>query len=220
MARWLAASPRTTACSRHSRRSSGSRSTPSPPASSPGSPWWRSARSPRRLRATTFPGGSTRSSPRLARDPASTPSEHELFRTGDLRNESRWPRFSARGSEETGVCSILALRLFVEDDTMGALNLYSTKGDAFDTTDVALGKAFAANAAVAVLAARREEQLEHKAQTRSVIGQAMGIIMARSGVSADEAFEMLRAASQRTNDKLVDVAQRIVEQRPPEQPAR
>ncbi len=144
--------------------------------------------------------------------------EHELFQTGDLRNESRWPRFSTRASEETGVCSILALRLFVEEDTLGALNLYSTKGEAFDNTDVALGKAFAANAAVAVLAARREEQLEQKAQTRSLIGQAMGIIMARSGVSADEAFEMLRAASQRTNEKLVDVAQRIVEQRPPEQP--
>ncbi|MBW3642523.1 MAG: ANTAR domain-containing protein, partial [Actinobacteria bacterium] len=68
-------------------------------------------------------------------------------------------------------------------------------------------------------APRREEQLEQKAQTRSLIGQAMGIIMARSGVSADEAFEMLSAASQRTNEKLLHVAQRIVEQRPREQSA-
>jgi AmiR/NasT family two-component response regulator len=38
--------------------------------------------------------------------------------------------------------------------------------------------------------------------------------MARSGVTDDQAFGMLRAASQRLNEKLRDVAQRIVEQAP------
>lgn len=145
--------------------------------------------------------------------------EHEVFRTANLENDDRWPRFSRRAHEETGVRSIIGLRLFMEDDTMGALNLYSTAPNAFDDTDVALGSVFAAHAAVAMKAARREEQLEQKAETRDVIGRAKGILMARSGVSDDEAFNMLVKASQRMNIKLREVARRIADQElPPEPP--
>jgi GAF domain-containing protein len=143
--------------------------------------------------------------------------EHEVFQTGDLRNEKRWPKFSGRAHEETGISSILAIRLFVEQDTMGALNLYSTASDAFDETDVALGSVFAAHASVAISTARREETLEQKAQSRDLIGRAKGILMARSGVTDDQAFDMLRKASQRMNLKLRDVAQRIAEQGPAQQ---
>ena len=149
-------------------------------------------------------------------------TEHEVFLTGDLRNEGRWPNFSTRGHEETGVTSILAIRLFVEEDTMGALNLYSTAQNAFDDSDVALATVFAVHASVAMSAARRQEGLEKKAETRDVIGRAKGILMARSGASDDEAFAMLRAASQRMNVKLRDIAQTITEQKTmpaPERPA-
>ena len=144
--------------------------------------------------------------------------EHEVFQTGELRDERRWPKFSVRAHEETGVCSILSVRLFVEEDTMGALNLYSTTPHAFDDSDVALGTVFAVHASVAMLAARRQESLEQKAQSRDVIGRAKGILMARSGVTDEQAFEMLRTASQRMNVKLRDVAQRIAEQTPPPAP--
>jgi transcriptional regulator with GAF, ATPase, and Fis domain len=137
--------------------------------------------------------------------------EHEVFQTGDLAAEARWPQFSRRAFEETGVQSILSLRLFVEHDTMGALNLYATEGDAFDEADVALGSVFAVHAAVAMAAARREEGLERKAENREAIGRAKGIIMARSGVSDERAFEMLKAASQRLNLKLREVARQVNE---------
>ncbi len=144
--------------------------------------------------------------------------EHEVFQTGDLAAEERWPRFATRAYEETGVRSILSLRLFVEEDTMGALNLYSTAPDAFDESDVALGTVFAVHASVAMSAARREDHLEQKAQSRDVIGRAKGILMARSGASDDDAFAMLKAASQRMNVKLRVIAEQIVEQKPPPEP--
>jgi GAF domain-containing protein len=136
--------------------------------------------------------------------------DHEVVRSTDLRAERRWPRFAARAHAETGVRSILGLRLFVEGDTMGALNLYSCRVDAFRGDDVALASVFAAHAAVALSASRRKEQLEHKADTRDLIGQAKGILMAHSRLGPDEAFDMLRRASQRLNTKLVDVAAGIV----------
>ncbi len=48
--------------------------------------------------------------------------------------------------------------------------------------------------------------LEH----RDVIGQAKGILMATSRISDDQAFAMLRTASQRRNTKLHDIAASIV----------
>lgn len=137
--------------------------------------------------------------------------EHEVFETGDLAGEARWPRFSVRAHEETGVTSVLAVRLFVEHETMGALNLYATAPDAFDDTDAALASVFAVHAAVAMQGARREAGLEDKARTRDVIGQAKGILMARSGVDEDRAFDMLRSASQRMNVKLRDLAQDLAD---------
>jgi hypothetical protein len=53
-------------------------------------------------------------------------AEHEVFRTGDLTSESRWPLFTPAAAA-TGMRSMLAYRLFVTDTTLGSLNLYSTK---------------------------------------------------------------------------------------------
>ena len=145
--------------------------------------------------------------------------EHEVFQTGDLAAEERWPKFAARAHQETGVCSILSIRLFVEKDTMGALNLYATKLDAFDETDVALASVFGAHAAVAMSATRREEDLERKVESRDLIGRAKGILMARSGLSDEQAFDLLRRASQRQNIKLVAVAHQIADAGPGAPPA-
>ncbi len=94
---------------------------------------------------------------------------------------------------------------------MGALNLYSTSPDAFDEADVALASVFAAHAAVAMSAARREENLERKADSRDLIGRAKGILMARSNLDDEQAFQLLRRASQRLNVKLIKVAEQVVE---------
>ncbi len=141
-----------------------------------------------------------------------------MFVTGALSQEARWPEFSRRAHEETGVQSILAMRLFASEDTMGALNLYSTQAAAFDDQDIVTGSVFAAHAAVALTNAKREAQLQDKAATRDVIGMAKGIIMSRQHVSDDEAFAILRRASQRMNVKLRELADRVVHPPPDEQP--
>ena len=49
---------------------------------------------------------------------------------------------------------------------------------------------------------RQVEQLQLALETRDVIGQAKGILMERFRITADEAFDLLRAASQHSNRKL------------------
>lgn len=135
--------------------------------------------------------------------------DHDVFQTDDLSQEDRWPNFARRTAEETGVASMLSYRLYIGEDTMGSLNLYSDVKAGFDDEDRAVGSIFAAHAAVALSAANKQEQLEQAVQSRDLIGQAKGILMARQNISADQAFDLLRRGSQRLNIKLRDLAKQL-----------
>jgi transcriptional regulator with GAF, ATPase, and Fis domain len=139
--------------------------------------------------------------------------EHDTFVTGDLLGEDRWPRFARRTVEETGVRSMLAFQLFVEEDTLGSLNLFSERVDAFDDRAVALGGVLAAHAAVAMAAADERHlagQLETALASNREIGLALGIMMAQAGIDRHRAFNSLSQASQRMNVKLSELAASIV----------
>ena len=139
--------------------------------------------------------------------------EQDTFRTGDLATEDRWPRFSRPAVERTGVRSVLAYRLFTDEDTFGALNLYSRQVGAFDDDALAVGSILASHAALALARAREREQiagLEQAVASNRSIGMAIGILMAIHRVSQQEAFDLLRVTSQRANRKLRDIADDVV----------
>ncbi|MET0187650.1 MAG: GAF and ANTAR domain-containing protein, partial [Pseudonocardia sediminis] len=140
-------------------------------------------------------------------------TDHEIYLIDDLATEPRWPRFSRRAAAETGVASMLSFRLFLEEDTIGALNLFSRTVAAFTAHDRDVGAVLAAHAAVAMAAARqreRAEQLDTALATSRRIGIAMGVLMARRSVTEQRAFDLLREESQHRNTKLRDVAEAVV----------
>jgi transcriptional regulator with GAF, ATPase, and Fis domain len=140
--------------------------------------------------------------------------EHATYLIDDLADDRRWPAFGRRAAEETGVRCMLSFRLFLRGDTIGALNLYSRRAAAFDEHDSAVGTVLAAHAAVAMAAAvehERAEQLEAALGSSREIGMAMGVLMSRGRTSQDEAFDLLRRASQHLNRKLRDVAADVIE---------
>jgi transcriptional regulator with GAF, ATPase, and Fis domain len=135
----------------------------------------------------------------------------------DLTEDTRWPRFGPQAAE-AGVRSALALRLTGDDAARGALNLYARYPHAFGVIDRAKGLLLAALAGVALTAAqghdeqqRRTDNLLGALATREVIGQAQGILIERERITADQAFDILRRASQHLNLKLRDVAQALVD---------
>lgn len=137
--------------------------------------------------------------------------DHGTFLVHDLRTEARWPKFAERAIASSAVTSILSYRLFVEDDTYGALNLYSKVPGAFDAEAAALGAVLAAHSAVAMKMSGEVEHLNIAMVSRATIEQAKGIIMATTRCGPDRAFEILRLQSQALNEKLRDVAAEIVE---------
>ncbi len=134
--------------------------------------------------------------------------ERQVFRTGDLATETRWPAFSLR-AKAVGAVSMMSFRLFVQNDTMGALNLLSRHEAAFDDDAVAVGAVFASHAALALSTARHDADMDLALQSRDVIGQAKGILMATRHVDADGAFDLLRTCSQHLNRKLLEVARDV-----------
>ena len=140
--------------------------------------------------------------------------DSDMYVTGDLATENRWPAFSKRTVEETGIRSMLSFKLFVLEDGLGALNLYNRGVDAFDERAQAFGGVLAAHAAIAMSAAdehEHAEQLEHAVASNREIGMAVGIVMVQSRIDRRRAFGILSQASQRMNVPVRDVAARIVE---------
>jgi GAF domain-containing protein len=131
---------------------------------------------------------------------------------GDTRTDRRWPTWATR-VHDAGLRSVLSVRMYTDEATIGTLNAYSREPDAFDVDDQAVAHILARHAAVALGNARKVENLWLAVDARKRIGQAQGILMERFDLSADQAFAVLLRYSQDNNVKLRAVADRLVETR-------
>jgi len=157
-------------------------------------------------------------------------------RVDDLAADDRWRKYAARAVPH-GVRSSLSMPLTAQGSPVGAFNLYSRLPGFFGKPEARQAERFAEDASVAVGIAARlaaqpslTDQLRVSLASRSVIDQALGVIMAGQRCTSDEAFAVLRTASQNRNVKLRRVAEDIVTGvtgappqppplRPPERPA-
>jgi hypothetical protein len=136
----------------------------------------------------------------------------------NLGEEARWPEWTPRAVSVLGVKAMMSLWLNTSvnpDDTEshGALNLYSDSIDPFGPNEYAIAHAVAAQISLA-LAAHREIHGRGIAMTsRTIIGQAQGILMEKLSIDADQAFTYLRRVSQSENRKLIMICHEIVNTR-------
>lgn len=139
-------------------------------------------------------------------------TEDEAYLIRDVAQDPRWPRWGPAAAEH-GCGSILSVRLADDRHTLGALNLYAARKDAFGDDDIDLALVFASHAATAVSATRLVSGLQTALQSRHLIGVAQGILMSHYDMGLETAFEVLRRYSSHTNVKLRDVAKRVVDLR-------
>jgi GAF domain-containing protein len=138
-----------------------------------------------------------------------------VYRLDELSVDRRWPDFGQEAAERHDVHSMMSIRLFLEDsDLIAGLNLYSSRSHAFDSSDQTYATLLATHGALAVQAARHRdkvENLERALTTSRQIGMAMGILMATHKVTEQQAFGLLRIASQSTHRRVADIAAGVVE---------
>ena len=134
----------------------------------------------------------------------------------NLGSELRWPDYVA-GARAHGVASLAAVPVNLRSDGRAALILHSTRSGHFDGPAVSGLEDFIGRAEPSLRLAVRffghastARDLKAALESRTVIDQAVGIIMGQNRCSQHEAFTMLRSASGRRNLKLRDLAGQIV----------
>ena len=137
--------------------------------------------------------------------------EFDLLVVHDLGSDGRWQTWSERIVDELGIHSCLTYRLFTDGETLGALTLYAKHPHAFSGPDVENGHAVAAHAAVALHGALEHDQLHEGMRTRRTIGEAIGLLRGRYGLTSDQAFAVLKRLSSHRNVKLAFIAEHVVD---------
>src|SRR5690349_7810429 len=145
----------------------------------------------------------------------------------DLSVEKRWDGYPAMAVVH-GVRSVLSSPLMVGSSPIGALNLYAVAAGAFTPDSRVAAGQLTALAAATVTAAMRHfdettltDHLRSALSSRSVIDQAIGIIIGMQRCPPETAFDILRTVSQNRNIPLREVAADLVARTiaPPDPPA-
>ena len=134
----------------------------------------------------------------------------------DLRHETRWDGYPAR-AVAYGVECVYSSPLTVGGRPIGALNMYAANAGAFDPVAQQIIAHLTATTTATITAALRHydestftDHLRSALSSRSVIDQAMGIIMGMQRCTPNTAFDILRTASQHRNIPVRQVAADLV----------
>jgi GAF domain-containing protein len=128
----------------------------------------------------------------------------------DLGQDRRWPEWAPRVDRELGVGSLISVLVHGDSRSYGALSLYADRGVRFGADDVAIAQTLAGQLAVSMTSSRERDQLSVALHSRTVIGQATGLVMGRFGIGADQAFDYLKRQSSHSNRKLAVICCEIV----------
>jgi GAF domain-containing protein len=136
--------------------------------------------------------------------------------TPDITREGRWSAFAIEARARDIRCA-LSNPIQGPDGVIGVLSSYTTRPHAYDKATQRLAQGFADTvAAVITVMLRLADQMQltgdlhNTLVSRSVIDQAVGVIMAENRCDRDTAFRILRQASQNRNEKLRAVAADLV----------
>ncbi|MET7277306.1 GAF and ANTAR domain-containing protein [Kribbella sp. NPDC005582] len=137
-------------------------------------------------------------------------TEHDDVLVEDTVTDTRWPKWAPTAAAN-GIRSALAIRLFTGHATRGVLNLVSAEPFVFNDGDREAAHLLALHASIAICSAQVEANLNVAVDSRKEVGEAVGRLRERYGLSAVQAFGVLRRYSQNGNIRLRDVARHVVD---------
>jgi len=127
----------------------------------------------------------------------------------DLGADERYPNYGPVAAR-AGIRSQAGIRLFENSRTAGGLNLYSRQVGALENVQT-VSRLFSHQAAVALAYSIEVKTLKEAVQTRTRIGQAVGIVMERYKIPEQQAFAFLTRLSQTRNVKLRNIADEMIQ---------
>lgn len=140
-------------------------------------------------------------------------AEASMVSSPDLTAEDRFGGYPQAMVEQTPIRSVLSFGLQLRHERLGVLSVYSRTVNAFDGQAVERASLLADHAAIAIEAETsvgRAQSMSAGLQSNRVIGVALGILMERHRLTADEALAKLRRTSSYQNRKLALIAEDLV----------
>jgi GAF domain-containing protein len=134
------------------------------------------------------------------------------FASASLADDPRWPAWGPQVSA-LGFGSVLSSAIHGRGQRIGALNLYGEAGTQFDSADLETAQMFAHQASIVLGFVLHEAHLLQALETRSIVGQAQGILMQRFKIGPGTAFALLRRYSMDTNTRVREIAEYVIETR-------
>ena len=136
----------------------------------------------------------------------------DTYLVTNTAEDPRWPKWGPAAAN-LGYFSAIGASLETHARRIGSLNIYAQRPNAFTEGDAETVKWLATHASVAMAAAAEQADLRTALSSRTLIGQAEGIIMKAFGIDGHKAFTYLQRLSQDSNVKLTKIAQDIIENR-------
>ena len=140
----------------------------------------------------------------------------ELVASEDITLDPRWPRL-AEVLAGSGIGGVLGVPIRLAGATMGALNVYVDRPHQWDQSDehalTTFGELLEAVLATALFAEQRDtvvKQLQEALESRIIIERCVGFVMARDGLRAVDAFNLLRDLARPSRRKVHDIAREIL----------
>ena len=134
----------------------------------------------------------------------------------DVKRESRWPEFG-QAAAERGYAAVLVVPIDLDDECRAALSFYTTHQSGFTDGEILTAENVARQVCRPLRLSLRigrlkdaRDDLASAMKSRTVIDMAIGVVMAQNRCPPDEAFTLLRRASNARNTKLREVAASIV----------
>jgi GAF domain-containing protein len=138
--------------------------------------------------------------------------------SGPLAQDARWPAFGGRAAR-LGMQAAMSIAFGSPELLTGSVTVYSDRHDAFSSTRQQLLHTFVGCASVLLRnaqelaeAQRLVDQLRAQLDQFAAVERAVGMLMTRRGWDAEIALTALRKRSQRENEKLTTVAQRLLDE--------
>src|SRR4051795_3812653 len=140
----------------------------------------------------------------------------QLVRMDDTGTDTRFPRWSTE-VVRLGVRSVLSVPLVVDDETLGAIKVYSGQPANYDQHDERVMRLFARQAAILLAntqslqeARRLSRQLTEALGSRDAIVRATGVLLARGAADEYAAFTELSDAARRSGLTVQAVARELL----------
>ncbi len=125
----------------------------------------------------------------------------QLVRIDDTDSDSRWPSWNSAAAR-LGVRAVLSVALTVDEESVGAIKVYSDQPANYGEHDEQVMSLFAAQAAILLAntqslqqARRLSRQLTDALRGRDAIVRATGVLLARGAADQDAAFVALTDAA-------------------------